>query len=72
MMADAVVETKRWGDSLAVIIPAEVVRQRRMKPGEKYAVNFIRVGDLSKHFGSMKGTFPDVQKAKDEARRGWR
>lgn len=71
MASDVVVETKRWGDSLAVIIPAEVARQRKMKPGEKYAMRLIRVGDLSKHFGSMKG-LPDPQKAKDESRRGWR
>lgn len=71
MTSDVVVETKRWGDSLAVIIPAEVVRERKMKPGEKYGMRLIRVGDLRKHFGSMKG-LPDPQKVKDESRRAWR
>lgn len=70
-MIELEAETKKWGDSIAIIIPSDVVKKEGVKIGDKYRVRMIRVGNLSKLFASGKGKIKDVQKAKDEARKGW-
>jgi len=64
-------ETKKWGDSIAIIIPSDIAKERKVKVGDKYRVKLIRIGNFSKLFGSGKGKIKDIQKAKDDARKGW-
>ncbi len=70
-MIEIEARTKKWGDSIAIIIPSDVAREVRVKVGDKYMVRMVRVGNFSKLFGSGKGKIRDIQKAKDEARKGW-
>lgn len=70
-MIEIEARTKKWGDSIAIIIPSDVAREVRVKVGDKYMVRMVRVGNFSKLFGSGKRKIRDIQKAKDEARKGW-
>ncbi len=70
-MAFANVVLKKWGSSLGVVVPADVVESEKLKKGEKIRVEIKKVNDLSDFFGSRKGWKIDAQKFKDEARKNW-
>ncbi|MBS3089041.1 AbrB/MazE/SpoVT family DNA-binding domain-containing protein [Candidatus Pacearchaeota archaeon] len=64
---------KKWGSSLAVIIPKEVVEKRRIKENSELTITIEgirpKAGVL---FGFLKGKIKEpTQKIKDEMRRGW-
>ncbi len=64
-------EVKQWGNSLGVVIPAEVVKKERLKPGEELRLDISRVKSLPELFGCLSRFPIDAQKAKDEHRRNW-
>lgn len=70
-MAFANVVLKKWGSSLGVIIPADMVEKEKLKTGEKVVVEIRKVNNLKDIFGSLKNWKIDAQKFKDEARAGW-
>jgi len=61
--------TRKWGNSIAVVIPKEIVDKQKIREDEE--VNFtvekkrVFTKDL---FGALKGWKIDAQKAKDEIR----
>ncbi len=63
---------KRWGSSIAVIIPKEVVVREKIKEDAPIIINVIRerpkAGEL---FGLLKNWKKSAQEIKDEAREGW-
>ena len=61
---------KKWGNSLGAIFPKEVVEKEKLKVNQKIVVQVIKVGDLTKIFGSLKGKMSG-QEFKDLAREGW-
>lgn len=69
-MAEIDVVTKKWGDSIAVIIPKKVAKAEKIKPNEKLHIIVNREVDLSDLFGKFK-TSKTAQQLKDEGRRGW-
>lgn len=63
---------KRWGSSIGVIIPKEVVDAKRIKENDKITIE-IKSGQPSKN---MFGRFPrrlkkTAQELKDDVRKGW-
>jgi antitoxin component of MazEF toxin-antitoxin module len=62
--------TKKWGDSIAIIIPKDIVKAEKIKPNEKIHVTVHKEVDLSDLFGKFK-TKKTAQQLKDEARKGW-
>lgn len=64
--------TRKWGNSIAVIIPKEIVDTRKIRENEKIIVEFkspLLVKDI---FGSLKGKISrSAQEIKDELREGW-
>ncbi|MBI2452065.1 AbrB/MazE/SpoVT family DNA-binding domain-containing protein [Candidatus Pacearchaeota archaeon] len=62
--------TRRWGDSIAVIIPKKIVELARIKPKDKVKITIEKTTDLSDLFGKLK-TSKTPQKMKDESRKGW-
>jgi len=65
--------TRRWGNSIAVVIPREVLEEQRIREDEEI---IIRVEKKRPKAGVMFGRFPELRKTptqqlKDEARRGW-
>ena len=64
------VKAKKWGDSIGVIIPKEVVEQEKIKPNDKLNIIIAKKTDLSRFFGTLK-TKKSTQEMKDDARRIW-
>ena len=63
---------RRWGNSIAVVVPKEVVDRDNIKEDQELVIEFKRkkpkAGEL---FGFLKGWNRSAQELKDEARRGW-
>ncbi|MBS3069886.1 AbrB/MazE/SpoVT family DNA-binding domain-containing protein [Candidatus Micrarchaeota archaeon] len=70
-MGSATVSLKKWGSSLGVVIPAELVEEEKLEEKEKVIIEVKKISTLSDVFGSLKEWKADAQKLKDEARRGW-
>ncbi len=41
-MAHTVVEAKKWGNSIGIVIPKDVVEQLDLKPGEELDATFVK------------------------------
>lgn len=54
-MQEALVKTKKWGNSLGVVLPADVVKKEHLKPGEEVAIRVERKKNvLQEMFGALK------------------
>ncbi len=64
------VVVRKWGSSLGVILPKELVEKERLKENKKILINVIKESNLVSLFGSLeRGS--SGQKFKDMAREGW-
>jgi len=61
---------RRWGSSLGIVVPSEVVKELQLKAGDEAIVEIDRAG-IEEAFGSVKDWAVDPQKLKDELRWGW-
>ena len=61
---------KKWGSSIGVILPKEMVEKQGIKEGDEIIINVFKKGNLKDVFGKLKTTMPG-QKFKDVARKGW-
>ena len=63
---------KKWGNSLGIILPKELVEYQHLKENDKVSVLVVKEADLSKAYGSLKGKIiKSGQQMKDIAREGW-
>ena len=69
-MNDIEITARKWGSSLAVVIPMEIVQKENIKEGEKIHVTIDKHADLTGIFGTLK-TKVSGQKFKDMCREGW-
>lgn len=62
--------TKRWGNSLGLVIPKEIVKDSHIRENEKVTVLIIKDSQkvLEETFGIAKGKFSS-QKMKDRLRK---
>ena len=65
--------TRKWGNSIAVVIPKELVERQQIHEDEEIV---IRVERMRPKAGVLFGRFPELkrtptQQLKDDARRGW-
>ncbi len=62
-------KVKRWGNSLGVVLPKTLVEEEGLKEGEEVEVTVRKVSDVR----TLRGKYPfkDLQKEKDEMKRGW-
>ncbi len=65
--------TRKWGNSIAVVIPKELVERQQIHEDEEI---IIRVEKKRPRAGVLFGRFPELkitptQQLKDEVRRGW-
>ena len=66
------VQTKKWGNSIGIIIPRNVVEKEKIKENQKIIVNIIKKADLSDIFGSLRGKLKmSAQEVKDLSRKEW-
>lgn len=64
------VTVKKWGSSIAVIIPKEIAKNQNINEGDEVVINVFKKGDLTNIFGTLK-TKVTGQQLKDLARKGW-
>lgn len=64
--------TRKWGNSIAVIIPADIVEKKHLKENEQVVVTVHKkrpiAGEL---WGLLKDWKRPTQEIKDEMRKGW-
>ncbi len=60
---------RRWGNSLGVTVPKELVLREGLREGEEVEIQVRRISDIR----ALRGRFPikTLQKAKEEMRKGW-
>ena len=63
---------RRWGSSIGVIIPKEVVEAKRIKENDEVTIKIENRPTVAEFFGRLKGKLKkSAQELKDDARRGW-
>lgn len=70
-MAEAIVETKKWGNSIGVVLPKEILEIENIHGEHEKLFLLIRKKDntLRETFGSLKGKWrKSTQQIKDEIR----
>lgn len=64
--------TRKWGNSIAIIIPARFVEEQKLKENEKVIVKVekkkVKAGEL---FGFLKGWKRPTDEILKEADKGW-
>lgn len=64
------VKPKKWGNSVAVIIPESIVKQAGIRPGKPLELLISEKSDLSLLWGKLK-TKKSAKQLREEAGRGW-
>ena len=72
-MADINVKVRKWGDSLAVIIPKEVAEQEKISTNDSIHRKLEKKMNFLDLFGIAKGKIKkSAQQLKNESRQGWK
>ena len=65
-------QVKKWGNSLGVILPKELVEKQHLKENDKIDILVVKEADLSDMYGALKGKVKmSGQEFKDFVRKGW-
>lgn len=64
-------EIKKWGNSIGVVFPKEMVEKKHLKVHERVLVEVVKEADLRKLFGTLKSKM-SAQEFKDLVREGWK
>lgn len=64
------VKTKKWGNSIGVILPKEVIEGQKIKENQRILVEVVKEANLKRVFGSLKRKMSG-QEFKDFVRKGW-
>ena len=65
-------KVRRWGNSLGIVLPKQLVEERHIKAGDEIFIHdVIKVADFSDIFGKVKFK-ESAQELKDEGRKGWK
>jgi antitoxin component of MazEF toxin-antitoxin module len=63
---------RKWGDSIAIILPREIVMAKKINPLDKIKISVEKEDNLSDLFGKFPRKLKKTaQKIKDELREGW-
>ena len=61
---------KKWGNSMGVVLPKQLIEKERLKENERIFVEIVKEADLTKMFGILPRKISG-QKFKEMVRRGW-
>lgn len=59
---------RKWGNSLGIVVPLEVLKSKNFKDGEEVIITIDRKRSIRELFGSLKGKKLNAQKIKDNIR----
>lgn len=63
---------RRWGSSIGIIIPKEVVEAKKINENEEIVIEIKKRPLAGEFFGKLKGKLKkSAQEIKDESRIGW-
>jgi len=62
-------QLKKWGNSIGIVIPIEIIQDKDFKEGERVIVNIEKKISSRQLFGSLKEWKINTQKFKDEIRK---
>lgn len=62
---------KRWGNSMAVIVPKSIVETRNLREDDSIVIEIVKTADLSNVFGSIKRRKLSGQEFKEMVKKGW-
>jgi antitoxin component of MazEF toxin-antitoxin module len=65
------VRLRKWGNSMAIIVPTRVVEEKGLKENDQILVQIVKEADLSKIHGLIKKRKMTGQEMKDMVRKGW-
>lgn len=65
-----IVVVKKWGSSMGIVLPKEIVKNQAIKEGDEVVINVFKKGDLSDIFGTLKTNLTG-QQLKDLSRKDW-
>lgn len=70
-MSETEARTRKWGSSLGVVIPSEIVRKERLREGDEIVLEIRKKNTIREVFGSLKRKKLDSQKIKNDLRKEW-
>ncbi|MBI2077878.1 MAG: AbrB/MazE/SpoVT family DNA-binding domain-containing protein [Euryarchaeota archaeon] len=62
------VRVRRWGSSVAAVIPPEALKAEGIRVGDEVDLEVARAGTLADLFGALRGWKVDAQALADEDR----
>ncbi|MBS3065543.1 AbrB/MazE/SpoVT family DNA-binding domain-containing protein [Candidatus Pacearchaeota archaeon] len=65
------VQLKKWGNSVGVVLPREIVEQKKLKESDKIVIEIVKIADLSRIYGLVKKRKMSGQEMKNLSRDGW-
>ena len=65
------VTLKKWGNSIGIVLPKEIVEEKNLKKNEKIFIELVKEADLTKFFGAIKRKVSG-QEFKNNVRSGWK
>lgn len=72
-MAELNAKVRKWGDSLAIIIPKETAEMEKINISDNVHIKIEKKMDFLDLFGIAKGKLKkSAQQLKDESREGWK
>ena len=60
---------RKWGNSLGVVIPREEASKEGIRENDEVEIVIRKAVDIRELFGKFK--FKDLQRVKEEIRKGW-
>lgn len=63
--------TKKWGNSVGIVLPKDLVDNENIKINEKVVIDIKKVHKAKDFFGMLPNWKADTQKIKNELRKGW-
>lgn len=63
--------TKRWGSSLGIIIPKEIIDHEHIKEHEKITIEIKKKHKAQEFFGLLKDWKKPTDQIKQELKSGW-
>ena len=62
---------RRWGGSLGIILPGDIVEQEQISEGETVFVEIKKRRTVHEFFGVLKGKKINIDEIRKEMKEGW-
>ena len=71
-MVETEVKTRKWGSSIGIVLPKELVDKIGIQPNENIMIDVKKGVKVKDVFGMFPHWKKSAQELKDEARKGWK